>query len=765
MKNPCSLLPATCSLRAKLAISLLLATCSLLPVPCSLTACAQPYLDTSLSSDLRASDLLSHLTLEEKALLMEHESPAIPRLSIPQFNWWSEGLHGIARNGTATVFPITMGLAATWDYDLVKNVFSVASDEARAKNNIARRSGQIGIYQCLSFWTPNINIFRDPRWGRGQETYGEDPYLTSRLGLAVVRGLQGAEGGEDIAYGQNGNYRKLLACAKHFAVHSGPEWSRHRFNVELLPERDLWETYLPAFKTLVQEGDVQEVMCAYQRLEGEPCCGNSRLLNDILRRDWGFRGLVTSDCWAVNDFWERGRHGFSPDVVSAVSTAVDAGTDLECGATYRRLTDAVANGQISEEKINESLLRLLKARIELGDLDPDDQVAWKRLGPEHIASAEHHDVALNAARRSIVLLQNKNNILPLRADTRVAVVGPNAADSVMMWGNYNGFPTHTTTILDGIRRRGNVVAYLKGCELVQAADNAATETMTRDYGHDTALRIQTEDASGVTHDQVLSAVQDAEVVVFVGGISPRLEGEELRLNLPGFKGGDRTSIELPQVQRDLIAALHRAGKRVVLVNCSGSAVALRPETHTCEAILQAWYAGEAGGQAVADVLYGDYNPSGRLPVTFYASTDQLPDYEDYTMHGRTYRYLTASPLWPFGYGLSYSPVSWGKMKYRKGTVTVTLTNNGTLDTDETIQVYISRVGDTDGPRKALKAFQHVTIPAGRTVTAKIALPHDSFDWWDPQTNTVHRLPGQYRIMVGPSSSDHDLQQTTITLRH
>ena len=732
-----------------------------------LVSFAQPYKDPTLSAEARAKDLLGRLTLEEKARLMEHTSPAIERLDIPAFNWWNEALHGIGRNGTATVYPITMGLAATWDDALVEKAFLAASDEARAKNNIARKNGRIRQYQCLSFWTPNINIFRDPRWGRGQETYGEDPYLTTKMGLAVVRGLQGAQGDENIEYGSKGQYRKLLACAKHFAVHSGPEYNRHSFNLELLPERDLWETYLPAFKALVQEGDVQEVMCAYHRFDGEPCCGNSRLLNDILRKEWGFKGLVTSDCWAINDFFNPSNHGTSKTKEDAVATAVIAGTDVECGGTYRSLTDAVAQGKITEEKINESLLRLLKARFELGDFDSEGLVPWKKIGEEVIASKEHHQIALDAARRSIVLLQNKQDILPLAKTTKVAVIGPNANDSVMMWGNYNGFPRHTVTILEGIKQKGNVIGYMKACDLVENMGRQPrrnNEGPARDYGHDDALQIKTDDATKTTNEDILNCVKDADIVVFVGGISPRLEGEEMRVTLPGFRGGDRTSIELPQMQRDVLKLLHDAGKKVVFVNCSGSAMALVPETTTCDAIVQAWYGGEAGGEALADVLYGDYNPTGRLPITFYRSTDQLPDYESYEMKGRTYRYLKEAPLWYFGYGLSYTTVRYGAPTYNNNVVSVSLTNTGKRSTEEVVQVYLNKQGDTDGPRATLRAYQRVVVPAGATVKAEIPLPRTSFEWWNPNTNTMNVTAGQYNVMVGSSSNPTDLQTISVNLK-
>jgi len=736
----------------------------------SLSASAQtlPYQNHNLSAAERAADLVSRLTIEEKASLMMHQSPAIERLGIPQFNWWNESLHGVARNGTATVFPITMAMAATFDDALVQKAFTAASDEGRAKNNIARKAGQIKIYQSISFWTPNINIFRDPRWGRGQETYGEDPYLTAEMGKAVVRGLQGAQGDEDIDYGRNGQYRKALACAKHFAVHSGPEWNRHTYDAQLVPERDLWETYLPAFKSLIHEADVQEIMCAYNRIDGEPCCGNTRFLKEILRDEWKFRGLVTSDCWAIDDFWKPGYHGFSATREEGISRAVNTGTDLECGSSYKHLTEAISHGATTEEKINTSLTRLLKARFELGDFDDESLVEWKRMGPEHIASPEHHAIALELARKSIVLLQNNDNILPLQRSTKIAVIGPNANDSVMMWGNYNGFPKHTTTILDGLRSKGNVISYLKGCELVQrpAQDSDDDKRPAQDYGHDDALSGQRkgEDASKTTPEEILTAVRDAEVVVFVGGISPRVEGEEMRVKLPGFRGGDRESIELPQTQRDAIRLIHDAGKKIIYINCSGSAVALIPETQNCQAILQAWYGGEAGGEALADVLYGDYNPSGKLPITFYKSTDQLPDYEDYNMKGRTYRFMTQEPLWAFGYGLNYSRVNYSKPKYKDHTVRLSISNTSSVPSTEVVQVYIRRCDDPDGPNKTLKAFKHINVPAGQTVKAGIPIPESSFDWWDRETNTVHHLPGKYEILVGTSSRDCDLQKIVVNIK-
>lgn len=668
----------------------------------------------------RARELCSKLTLEEKVRLMENDSPEIERLGIPKWNWWNETLHGVGRNGKATVFPITMGLASTFDDALVQKCFDVASTEARAKYNIARKEGHMNIYEGLSFWTPNINIFRDPRWGRGQETYGEDPYLTSKMGLAVVRGLQGEEGHR---------YLKLYACAKHYAVHSGPEWNRHSFDVENLPPRDLWETYLPAFKELTTTGKVREVMCAYQRLDGEPCCGNNRLLQQILRKEWGYEGLVTSDCGAIDDFWRPNRHGFSKTKEDAISHAVLSGTDVECGNTYHSLTEAVKAGKITEAQIDENLIRLLKGRYELGDLDDPSLVEWSTIAPDTIDCQTHKDIALEAARRTIVLLQNNNNILPLKPETKVLVMGENAVDSTMMWGNYNGFPSHTTTILEGLQKIGQNVEYYAGIPMVTLADAP--------YSTDENL--------------LQEKVKASDVIVFVGGITPRLEGEEMDVKYPGFKGGDRTSIELPDVQRQMIEKLHKMGKPIVFVNCSGSAIAMAPEKRICNAIVQAWYGGQCGGQALAEILYGKVNPSGKLPVTFYASTSQLPDFEDYRMLNRTYRYFKGKPLWYFGEGLSYTTFKLGKPVYTPGSVKVNIKNTGKRDGEEVIQIYLRKVDDTDGPIKALRAFKRVSLKAGESKDVAIPFTKDNFEWWDVSTNTMRPVEGNYIMTVGTDS--------------
>ncbi len=609
------------------------------------------------------------------------------------------------------------------------------SDEARAKNHIARRDSSYQIYQGLTFWTPNINIFRDPRWGRGQETYGEDPYLTGRLGMAVVRGLQGPE---------DSRYDKAHACAKHYAVHSGPEWKRHSFNAEDIEPRDLWETYLPAFKDLVQKAGVKEVMCAYNRFEGSPCCNSDRLLMQILRDEWGYEGLVVSDCGAIYDFFEEGRHGTHKDKADASSAAVLSGTDLECGDAYKSLADAVRQGKLKEEDLNRSVSRLLKARFELGEMD--ETTPWDAIPDSVVNCCIHQALALRMARESMTLLQNKNNLLPLKADMTVALVGPNANDSVMQWGNYNGFPGHTVTLFEALQKRlpEEQLIYVPGALYAEGfVPKHRKEEMEQTKPLDTA--------------SLLKQVGRADVVVFAGGISPLLEGEEMKVNVQGFKGGDRTDIELPAIQRRLLKALKAAGKKVVFVNFSGSAVGLEPETQTCDAILQAWYPGEAGGTAVADVLYGDYNPAGRLPVTFYKNVGQLPDYQDYSMKGRTYRYFEGTPLFPFGHGLSYTTFAYGKAEVKDGCLLVPVTNTGSMDGDEVVQLYLNRPDDADGPRKTLRAFKRVHIPAGATRTVSLPLTEETFNWWDTATNTVHPLKGSYKLLYGGSSDDRALQ--------
>ena len=724
----------------------------------NLAAQQLPYQNPNLTAEERAEDLLGRLTLEEKARLMRNGSPAIPRLGIPAFDWWSEALHGVGRNGISTTFPSCIGMACSFDDDLIERIFTAVSDEARAKNTIARQEGKVGKYSCLSFWTPTINIFRDPRWGRGQESYGEDPFMNGQMGLRVVRGLQGAGGG----------YYKLLACAKHFAVHSGPEKLRHSMNIEDLSPRDLWETYLPAFKTLVQQGGVKEVMCAYQRFDGDPCCGSNRLLQQILRDEWGFQGLVVSDCGAIGDFWQSGRHGVSPDQPAASAKAVLSGTDVECGAHYGSLPEAVRRGDISEEQLNVSVRRLLKARFELGDFDPDSVVPWTQIPPTVIACPEHKQLARQMAREQMVLLKN-NGILPIinskSSNSKMIVMGPNAADSTMLWGIYFGQASHTVTPLEGIRAKVGNVPYLTACGITSmTVQEMAVGKAVEAADGSTTLQMVKKGKKTYTLDEITNAAHQAETVIFVGGISPRLEREQTSVKEIGFDGGDRTTIELPQVQRDILRTLHEAGKKVVFVNCSGSAVALAPEMETCDAIVQAWYAGEQGGHALADVLFGDYNPSGKLAVTFYRDDTQLPPFEDYSMKNRTYRYFRGEPLFSFGYGLSYTTFEYGKPAYKDGQVSVSVKNTGSVDGTEIVQVYIRRSADVEGPIKTLRGYARVELKTGERKTVKIDLPHDRFENWDPATQTMRVVPGRYELLIGSSSADRDLESIMVDIQ-
>ena len=842
-----------------------------------------PYQNPNLSAKERAVDLCGRLTLEEKAMLMLDESPAIPRLGIKKFFWWSEALHGAANMGNVTVFPEPIAMASSFNPGLLYKVFDAASTEFRAQYNrrMIEQKGEDEKFHSLSVWTPNVNIFRDPRWGRGQETYGEDPYLTSVMGVQVVKGLQGPE---------DSKYRKLWACAKHYAVHSGPEYTRHTVNINDVSARDFWETYMPAFKTLVQDAKVREVMCAYQRLDDDPCCGSNRLLQQILRDEWGFQYLVVSDCGAVSDFHMN--HKSSSDAVHGSSKAVIAGTDVECGFdyAYKSLPEAVKRGLLSEAEIDKHVIRLLEGRFDLGEMDDPSLVEWSKIPYSAMDSKEHRQIALDMARQTIVLLQNKGNILPLQKNKeKIAVIGPNADDAPMMWGNYNGMPNHTVTILDGIKAKQKKLVYQKGCDLTydqvmdcQLATRCAADgkkglkgtfwnnttmegkPVTTQYYttplavttagmHNFAPGVQIEDFSAkyetvftpqesgeyvvnvegcghfelyingerkqrehtwrttptrtviqaekgkeyaievhfqfvktwnanlkinvakeqpIDYQQIIAQLKGIDKVIFVGGISAALEGEEMPVNIDGFKGGDRTNIELPKVQREFLKALKAAGKQVIFVNCSGSCIALQPETETCDAIVQVWYAGQEGGTAIADVLFGDYNPSGKLPLTFYKSSSQLPDYEDYSMKGRTYRYFN-DPLFAFGYGLSYTTFEVGEPSISGDTslsgksdftLTVPVTNTGQRNGTEILQLYIRNLQDPDGPLKSLRGFERVEVKAGQTVTANLKFERKSFEFFDTETNTMRVKPGKYEILIGTSSQDKDLKPLTLELR-
>ena len=688
----------------------------------SVVAAAQPYKDRTLPPEERARDLVSLLTLEEKAALSMNHSPGVEALGIRPYDWWNEALHGVARNGVATVFPQPVGMAASFDEPLVYEVFTAVSDEARVKNRQARESGHVGRYQGLTFWTPNINLFRDPRWGRGMETYGEDPYLTGQLGVAVVRGLQG-----DL----ESPVLKAHACAKHFAVHSGPEWNRHSYNA-VVSERDLRETYLPAFKDLVVKGGVQEVMTAYNRFRGAPCGASAELIDKILRGEWNYQGIITSDCGAVNDFYEEGRHGFSLSAASAAASAVRAGVDTECGEVYRHIPEAVALGLLDEADLDRNLVRLFTARFRLGEMDGVS--LWDGLPDSMVEGEEHLALSRKMAVESLVLLQNRGNLLPLAAGGRIALVGPNADDAEMMWGNYNAVPLKTVTLYQALRERIPGLVYVKGCGLLEGFPPQC-------------------DAQAV-----LQQLEGFDTVIFAGGISPRLEGEEMPVSLPGFRGGDRTDLELPAVQRTLLRALHEAGKKVVLVNFSGSAVALVPETETCDAILQAWYPGEMGGPAIADVLLGDAVPSGHLPVTFYRSVDDLPDFEDYAMEGHTYRYFRGEPLFPFGFGLSYTDFRYGKAKVRGRSLVIPVKNTGKRDADEVVQLYVRKADDVAGPLKSLRGFRRVFVPAGQTVQVALPLSADTFLSWSEKKQDMVPMKGKWELLYGGSS--HSLKKVS-----
>ena len=855
----------------------LLSTLFILCVGTPLSAQTFRYQDPNLSAKERAIDLCSRLTLEEKAMLMLDESPAIPRLGIKKFFWWSEALHGAANMGNVTNFPEPVGMASSFNPQLLYKVFDIASTEFRAQYNhrMYDLKGEDMKMRSLSVWTPNVNIFRNPRWGRGQETYGEDPYLTSVMGVQVVKGLQGPE---------DAKYRKLWACAKHYAVHSGPEYTRHSANLTDVPVRDFWETYMPAFKALVQDAKVREVMCAYQRLDDDPCCGSNRLLQQILRDEWGFQYLVVSDCGAVSDFYTSHKSSSSPITASAKATL--AGTDVECGYgyAYRSIPEAVRRGLITEAEVDKHVIRLLEGRFDLGEMDDPSLVEWSKIPYSAMSTKASAQVALDMARQTIVLLQNKNNILPLqKGKEKIAVIGPNADNVPMMWGNYNGTPNHTVTILDGIKAKQKQLLYIPGCDLTYDkvmeshlatecvapdgkkglkgtfwnntemqgkaftteyytkpvnvttagmhvfAPNLPIEDFSAKYettftpkeageyvvnvestGHfelyingekkfthhiwratptrtvlnaekgqkyQIEVRFQTVKTWGasmkidiarelpIDYQETIAKLNGIDKVIFCGGIAPSLEGEEMPVNIEGFKGGDRTNIELPKVQREFLKALKAAGKQVIYVNCSGSAIALQPETESCDAILQAWYPGQEGGTAVADVLFGDYNPSGKLSVTFYKNSEQLPDYEDYSMKGRTYRYFN-DPLFAFGYGQSYTTFEIGEAKIDgKGTdyqVTIPVTNTGKRNGTEIVQLYIRDLSDKEGPLKSLRGFQRVEVKAGQTATATITLDAKSFEFWDAATNTMRTKPGQYEILYGTSSRDNDLKRMTIT---
>ena len=828
------------------------------------------FQNPGLSTEVRINDLINQMTLEEKITQLTNYSPAIERLGVPEYNWWNECLHGVARAGYATVFPQAIGLAATWNTDLIYQVADVISTEARAKHHEAIRNGDHGQYKGLTFWSPNINIFRDPRWGRGQETYGEDPYLTSRIGVVFVRGIQG----------DDPKYLKAAACAKHYAVHSGPEHLRHEFDITV-SERDLRETYLHAFKALVKDADVEAVMCAYNRYDGEACCGSNRLLNDILRNQWGFNGHIVSDCGAVRDIYAN--HKIVETAPEAAALAIKSGTDVNCGWTYPSLKDAFKMGLVTEEDIDKALINLLNTRFKLGMFDPPEMVPYAQIPFEKNNAPEHGELALATARQSIVLLKNEDSLLPLSKNLKkVAVIGPNADSYDVLLGNYNGTPVKYSTVLTGIRealsdstevayalgvnylgekymlkaippkafyhdgKNGIKVAYYTNMKLEgEPFKVALDENIDHEWSYgpplegmspenfsicwegqikpdktgkyylgikgDEGFRLYFEDELvldswkgwGIKtaafeadleegklysfkleyyegrnnaqvmfgwhqpgydlHDEAMEIAADADAVIYVGGITPRLEGEEMgdHVKFEGFFRGDRTKVCLPAAQTSLLKDLAKLNKPLIFVNMSGGAVSMNWENEHIPAILQAWYPGQAGGEAIADVIFGDYNPAGRLPVTVYKSVDQLPDYENYDMAGRTYRYFDGEVLFPFGYGLSYSDFEYSNLSVTpdqiitgKGiSVSVDVKNTSPNDGDEVVQVYITdNEASFPVPLKSLKAFKRIHLKAGQKKRVIFNLKLDNFGLYDDDMQRIVE-PGDFTVMVGVSSSN------------
>ena len=824
-----------------------------------------PYQDPDLPLEQRVEDLVSRMTLEEKVSQTLHNAPSLDRLGIPAYNWWNEALHGVARAGRATVFPQAIGLGATWDRDLILEVATVISDEARAKHHESVRRGRRGIYEGLTFWSPNINIFRDPRWGRGMETYGEDPYLTGELAVEFVRGLQG----------DDPRYLKTVATPKHYAVHSGPEPDRHSFDA-VVDERDLRETYLPAFRATILEADAQSIMCAYNSFRGRPCCGSDALLQKILREEWGFSGYVVSDCGAVRDMFEG--HGTAGTGPEAAAMALRSGTDLNCGETYDFLVEAVEQGLVNEEEIDVAVRRLFRARFMLGMFDPPERVRYTSIPYEVNDSESHGELALQAARKSIVLLKNEGGLLPLKKDLKtVAVIGPNADDLEVLLGNYNGFPSAPVTPLEGIRDKlpGTEVLYARGCDIAEGTpspetipasvlfsdqeggvaaglraeyfnnndfdgepfvlrtdasvdfnwwekpplarmkpdgfsvrwtgllvprvsgrysigvravggarlylgdslmvefsdrNRAQARLMELDLEAGASYRIRLEywdrhpDATvqlvWATPDvglreEALEAAGAAELIIMVMGLSSRVEGEEMVLSIPGFSGGDRTDIGLPDRQESLIRDVASLGKPTVLVLLNGSAIALNWAAEHIPAILEAWYPGQAAGRALADVLFGDYNPGGRLPVTFYRSVDQLPPFREYAMEGRTYRYFSGDPLFPFGHGLSYTTFRYSDLripeKVESGesvVLDVRVRNAGEMAGEEVVQLYVTDLeASAPVPVRSLQGFQRVHLDPGEEKTVSFTLHPRQLSLIDGEWQRVLE-PGAFQVTLG-----------------
>ncbi len=681
------------------------------------------YLDHTRTMDERVDDLLSKMTLEEKVSQMMHESEAIPRLGIPKYNWWNECLHGIARSGRSSVFPQAIGMAASFDDALLFKVASAISDEARAIFHAAENKESLPRYGGLTFWTPNINIFRDPRWGRGQETYGEDPYLTSRMGVAFVRGLQG----------DHPKYMKAAGCAKHYAVHSGPEGDRHEFNA-LSNKKDMEETYLPAFKALVDAG-VEAVMCAYNRTNDEACCGSRVLLQEILRKKWGFKGHVVSDCWAIRDFHEF--HKVTPNIVASAALALDRGVNLNCGSVFPYLVDAVKEGYITEEEIDHALAYLIRAKIKLGLFDPPEENPYTKISTDVIGCEAHRTLSRQIAQESIVLLKNENQVLPLKKDIRyVFVVGPNATSTEVLMGNYYGVNEKMVTFLEGVTGKledGSFIQYKHGCLLDR--DNANPIDWTSG------------DAA------------EADAIIAFLGISSLLEGEEGEAIASPTKG-DRIHMEFPENQIDFLKKLRfKSNKPIIAVVSTGSPLDMQAVHEIADAVLLVWYPGQEGGHAAADVIFGDVSPAGRLPITFPKSVKDLPPFDDYNMTDRTYRYMTKEPMYPFGFGLSYTQFEYSDIQLNKNEiksgdsaeVSVQIENIGDVDSDEVVQLYITDLdASVTVPQWALKDFKRISLKAGETQKIAFKLSSDMFEMVDEEGNR-NIEPGEFKLYVGGAS--------------
>ncbi len=689
------------------------------------------FQDPSLNIDTRVDDLISKMTLDEKVGQMLNSAPAIPRLGIPAYDWWNECLHGVARTPfKVTVYPQAIAMAATWDKESIHTMGDYTSDEGRAIYNESIKNDKHNRYLGLTYWTPNINIFRDPRWGRGQETYGEDPFLTGEIGNAFVTGLQG----------NDPVYLKAAGCAKHYAIHSGPEDIRHKFNTDI-SDYDLWDTYLPAFRKLVTQSKVAGVMCAYNAVKGQPCCGSDLLMNSILHDKWKFTGYVTSDCGAIDDFYRKSAHLYSPDAESAAADAVLHGTDVECGnVTYKSLSQAVKDGKLTEKQLDVSLKRLFNIRFRLGMFDPAGSGKYNQINKSVLEAPEHGAQALRMARQSIVLLKNENSILPLSKNLkRIAVLGPNADNAISVLGNYNGTPSHVVTALEGIKSKLSATAEVT----YEKAIDFVGDTITHyDYA------------------AIAAKVKDVDAIIFVGGIAPQLEGEEMKVNKQGFHGGDKTTILLPNVQTELLKALKATGKPVVFVMMTGSAIATPWESQNLPAIVNAWYGGQAAGTAIADVLFGDYNPAGRLPVTFYASDKDLPSFTDYSMENRTYRYFKGAPLYGFGYGLSYSKFEYSPLEspvtLKRGEsllVHARVTNSSKIAGEEVAELYLSHPDAKQRTAiRALKGFERVFIKPGETKDIMFRVSPADLSIVNPNGELV-QIPGKIEISVGGSQPD------------